>query len=279
MGAVGLIRKGTLVAGRIIDPASPLGGRPTSPGTSAPAAAPRWRARGIRQLALWLLAGYGATAVLGALWRRVAASSTPGPIPSFVAQQLGDELQAARDSATSVVPVTWRPWWTPVPVAGALAATAGRRVMYVGVVPTLLPPPRTAGEPPATEQWSVAFDSVSIREGHSLLTGRRTLLLTGGAHRQRFDVAGADRSVADAMVAALSRWQEAQRLAAEHDRVVREEAAEIARAPVYHRVRRGETLTSVALAYAATVDSLRRINHLTTDRIRAGNVLLIKPQG
>jgi LysM repeat protein len=234
--------------------------------------------RRVRKLAVWLLAAYGAQAVLGEVWGRVATARSPSRMPSFVAQQLSDELRSSRDSATSIVPVMWRPWWTPAPVTGVLATTSSRRVLYIGVVPTLLPPPRVGAEPPATEEWSAAFDSTSLQAGRSLLTGRRTLTLATHDHHVRFDVWAADRSTADTMAAGLARWQDARRLAADHQRVVREEAAELARAPIYHRVARGETLTGVAQRLAVSVDSLRRINHLTTDRIRAGDSLLIKPQ-
>jgi LysM repeat protein len=234
--------------------------------------------RRLSKLAVWLLAAYGAQAGLTELWGRAATAHSPSRMPGFVAQQLSDDLRSGRDSATSIVPVMWRPWWTPVPVAGVLATTSSRRVLYIGVVPTLLPPPRVGTEPPATEEWSTSFDSASLQAGHSLLTGRRTLTLATHDHHVRFDVWAADRTTADTMAAALAHWQDARRLAADHQRIVREEAAELARAPVYHRVARGETLSGVAKQLAVSVDSLRRINHLTTDRIRAGDSLLIKPQ-
>jgi hypothetical protein len=196
-----------------------------------------------------------------------------------VLQQLSDELRATRDSATFVVPVTWRPWWTPVPVAGVVATTVSRRVVYIGTWPTLLGPPRSSAEPAPTEEWSAPFDSTQLDVSRSRFTGRRTLAVVASGHHHRFDVTGLDRPTAETMTAVLGRWQQDRRIAAEHDRIVREEAAELARAPVYHTVRLHESLTSIASHYAMTVDSLARINHLRADRIRAGDVLLIKPEG
>jgi hypothetical protein len=232
-----------------------------------------------RQLILWPLAAYGAVAVTGEVWRRIVASHDPTRMPAVVMQQLSDEMRATRDSAVFVVPVTWRPWWTPVPVAGVIATTVSRRVVYIGTWPTILAPPRAAAEPAPTEEWSVPFDSTAFAVNRSVLTGRRTLAIAARGRRHRFDVAGLDRPAAEAMTTVLVRWQQDRRVAAEHDRIVREEAAELAREPVYHAVRPGESLTSIAAHYAMTVDSLARINHLNSDHIRVGGRLLIKPAG
>jgi LysM repeat protein len=58
---------------------------------------------------------------------------------------------------------------------------------------------------------------------------------------------------------------------------MQEEAAELARAPVYHKIKRGEALSAIAQAYDAPIDSLVRWNALSGLRIRAGDSLLVKP--
>ena len=42
-----------------------------------------------------------------------------------------------------------------------------------------------------------------------------------------------------------------------------------------HTVSRGETLSTIALRYRVDLDTLRQINHLTTDKIRVGQTLII----
>lgn len=44
----------------------------------------------------------------------------------------------------------------------------------------------------------------------------------------------------------------------------------------YHKVRRGETLTSIAAKHGTTVSKLKKLNHLRSDRIRYGQRLRVK---
>jgi membrane-bound lytic murein transglycosylase D len=45
---------------------------------------------------------------------------------------------------------------------------------------------------------------------------------------------------------------------------------------VHHKVRKGETLTSIADAYNTSVSALRRDNHMSNAQLRAGEVLIVK---
>lgn len=45
---------------------------------------------------------------------------------------------------------------------------------------------------------------------------------------------------------------------------------------VKHTVKSGETLSGIALKYGVTVTQIKKLNHLRTDKIRAGQVLIIK---
>ena len=45
----------------------------------------------------------------------------------------------------------------------------------------------------------------------------------------------------------------------------------------YHTVKRGEALSSVAKMYGATSDQVRAWNSLIGDRIRVGQILMVKP--
>jgi membrane-bound lytic murein transglycosylase D len=53
-------------------------------------------------------------------------------------------------------------------------------------------------------------------------------------------------------------------------------AASAANKPVYHKVKRGETLTGIASSYNTTVTALRRDNAKAATNLRAGDVLLIR---
>jgi LysM repeat protein len=46
--------------------------------------------------------------------------------------------------------------------------------------------------------------------------------------------------------------------------------------PLYHKVRNGETLYSIAKAYGLTVDQLKRMNGLRSNNIGVGRLLRVK---
>jgi len=78
-------------------------------------------------------------------------------------------------------------------------------------------------------------------------------------------------------MAGVARWQTAARAAAAKVIEQQEEAAQLARAPVYHRVKHGDALATLATQYRVSVDSLRKWNHLSSNRIRVGESILVRP--
>jgi LysM repeat protein len=225
-------------------------------------------------IALCGLAILGAREAVG--YVLYVAHQAPSGIPPAVATHLADELRATGEQAVYTVPVSRKVWWSPRATAGVLVATE-RRLIYVGLMPELAPPPPTSGEVPPTELYSYWLDSATVTGGRSLLTGLPSVTLRTAGKRQHFAVAARDRLSAEGLVTAVARWQSAEREAAARTLKRQEEAAELARAPVYHRVKRGDALASIAQQYHVPVDSLQRWNALAGPRIRAGDSLLVKP--
>jgi LysM repeat protein len=230
--------------------------------------------RRLGYIVLWGLALLGAREAAGYLW--YVAHQAPNGIPPAVASHLADELRASGEQAVYTVPVSHKVWWSPRATPGVLVAT-NRHLIYVGLVPELAPPPPTSGEMPPTELYSYWLDSATVADSRSLLTGLPSVVLRAGGKRRSFAVAPRDRLQAEGLVTAVDRWQAAERATVARTLRMQEEAAELARAPKYHRVKRGDALASIALEYHVPVDSLVRWNAIAGSRIRTGDSLLVKP--
>ena len=98
-----------------------------------------------------------------------------------------------------------------------------------------------------------------------------------GAEATRFAVRPADAPTRTAVLTTLERRQTELRAEAERERAEQERLEWLARQPIHHTVQPGEAVISIATRYGLTPDSLRALNGLTTDRLRVGQVLLVKP--
>lgn len=175
-------------------------------------------------------------------------------------------------------PALRRPFWRYFhPIAGVLAAT-DRRLIWVGVAPRAIID--WSGEEPTRfeiRDWS--YDSLVVADTRVHLGVSQGLAVRASpeASALRFAVRPVDAPTRESVVAAIDRRQEEMRIAAERERIEQERAAFLARQPVYHTVERGEAVSSIAARYGITPDSLRVLNGLTSDRIRVGQELLVKP--
>ena len=176
--------------------------------------------------------------------------------------------------------VSRRLWWNYYhPIRGVLAAT-DRRLIWVGVVPKGVLE-RDPDEPTAFDVKTWAYDhdadSVSARPVRVFPGATRGIAIAAPANRAAFAVAGREWPRVAQVTGVVERRQAALREQAERERQAQEYAAWLARQPVYHVVRRGEALLTVAARYGLTPDSLRTLNDLPSDRIVAGRRLLVKP--
>jgi len=223
--------------------------------------------------ACWSAVALGALAVAGyALYmpRTGAAAARRA-----ARQELARVLDAGETPEHSAY-ASQRHWWNYFhDTHGVLAATE-RRLIWVGVAPRGLIE-RDAGDPTAFDVKTFAYDSVTAVPARSRLwTGRGIALSTRGA-RELYAVSAREWPNVGRLRAVIERRQAALRAEAERERKAQEYAAWLARQPVYHVVQRGEALSTIAVTYAITPDSLRLINELTGDRIKVGQRLLVKP--
>ena len=231
-------------------------------------------ARRLAKVAFFLLALVGLREVVG--YGLYVVERPPDAPPPAVTQHLRDELRRSGERALYTVPVSRRVWWSPKATPGMLAVT-DRRLIFVGLVPSLLPPPPAEGEAPATELYGFWLDSIVLRESRSAVSGIQSIALRAPRTRERFTILPRDREAAEQLVTGVTRWQTAEREATARQIQQQEEAAELARAPVYHRVKHGDALATLATQYHVSVDSLRKWNHLASNRIRVGDSILVRP--
>ncbi len=155
---------------------------------------------------------------------------------------------------------------------GVLVAT-DRRLLYLAVPPRTMLQPADDGPPELyVERWQydAAFaSSLSESDGGAdrfqLQTPARSVVLRvneedrdAAATIQR--IAVAERQRAEAV---------AEQLRRSNDSPVRPQRY------TTHVVRRGETLTGIAVQYSTSVDVLRQLNRLTGDNVRAGERLRV----
>jgi hypothetical protein len=159
----------------------------------------------------------------------------------------------------------------------ALLASTDRRLLLL----TLTPPD------PLTREAETALPTIRDLPKDTTVrldTGRVMFGLARGVTIRGRDVsdrwAARDHEWARlaAVISDLSSVQRRMREDGEAIRLARLASVERARQPIWHVVRRGEALGSIAEQYGTSPDRLRELNRMSGDRIRAGDSLLIKPR-
>lgn len=164
-----------------------------------------------------------------------------------------------------------------------LLVLTNQRLLYLGLEPRdLLAAPDL---PPTFEERDFPIDTlVHVSSGRTFFGIAKAIVITTPNETLKLGVPtsawpranlmiiamGARRATAVAMAARQQQFRaaaEAQRRAAEVER----------RKPKYYTVRRGDALGSIATIWNTTPDKLRAWNKLPDNRIRVGQVLLVRP--
>jgi hypothetical protein len=209
-----------------------------------------------------------------ALWQRhldpVAARLTLTRELSTYALEPGETVRASAF-------LYWRSPLSYFRSTHALIAATDRRLLLLTHTP---PDPLTreaeASLPTIRDQpkdTTVQFDTGRVMFGVS-----RGITVRARDVRERWAAREEQWSQVRAVHADLSTLQGVIREDAEAIRLARLAALERARHPIWHVVRRGEALGSIATRYGTTPERLRELNAMSTDRIRAGDSLVIKPR-
>lgn len=240
-------------------------------------AAPARRRR--RPLVRVLIALTSSSALFGVAALVAAAAIVPPVGARRVARTAAQrEVDAQLTAGEHIVASTFasqRRWTDMWRVSYGVVVATDQRVLYVGAPPTPLLSPREDG-PEELLVESYPYDAAFTLEPRSYWRGfwRGLDLRTPGAHVS--------------FLIDDDTWSEAQRVAtssanARREVTRRDQAFDASnRAPpppadeyVTHLVRRGETLTGLAVRYRTSPDVLRQLNQLSSDNIKGGQRLRV----
>ena len=206
----------------------------------------------------------------------------PRDARAIVRRELETNVLARGERVVRTVPVYRRASVDYYRQTRGLLVLTDRRLLYLGA------PPRditgAADGPPTFDQREFRIDTAVTVDGSFTLLGFSRALV--------IDAPGGDVKVGVRSDA----WPEAQALRKEWEnrhrqlaaigawgKRVREARAELEREleayrrqPVYHVVRAGDAISSIASWYEVPVDSIARLNGIVNNRIRIGQRLLIR---
>ncbi|HXT18332.1 MAG TPA: LysM peptidoglycan-binding domain-containing protein [Gemmatimonadaceae bacterium] len=164
-----------------------------------------------------------------------------------------------------------------------LLVLTNKRLLYLGLEPRdLLAAPDL---PPTFEERDFSLDTtVHVSSGRTFFGLAKAVVIKTPTEELRLGVPSGAWPRADILIIAMdARHDKAVANAAQQRQFLAKAEAERKAAEVerrkakYYTVRRGDALGSIATIWNTTPDKLRNWNHLPDNRIRVGEVLLVKP--
>jgi LysM repeat protein len=260
-------------------------------GTGRPTGRSRWSGgmrattpRGLRRvrpspLAYLLLLVVGLPLAVVAIALLVHISTTePRDTRNRVMREARAGVLDADEPVLAIVPVYQRPAGDYFRATRGVLLLTDRRLVHVGLLPRDIFV--TDAEPDAFVRRTFPIDTTApISAGRGFLGVDRAIVVEAPAGRVSLAVADEHWEEARRVLGAVEHRQASERAIAKRRETVALAMAAAARLPVHHTVRRGEALSTIARRYGRTVEELQAMNSLDGARIRAGQVLVVKPSG
>ncbi|HEY4139541.1 MAG TPA: LysM peptidoglycan-binding domain-containing protein [Casimicrobiaceae bacterium] len=164
-----------------------------------------------------------------------------------------------------------------------LLVLTNKRLLYLGLEPRdLLAAPDL---PPTFEERDFPLDTtVTVSAGRTFFGVARAVVITTPDGKLRLGVPSGSWPQADILIVGMDvRHQRAVAQSVEQREFMakaeaQRKAAEVERRkPKYYTVRRGDAISSIATIWNTTPDQLRDWNKLPDNRIRVGQVLMVRP--
>lgn len=160
---------------------------------------------------------------------------------------------------------------------GVLAAT-DERLIFIGVAPK--DNLESADTPPAIIVQEFTNDTLlEVNPGRVFFLSASGVKVKRGSREATFAATASRRHALDSLASYVLGSHNAQRELAAREARLRAKAREIANAPLYYVVRRGDAISTIANTFGTTVEQLQAWNRLDGPRIRIGDRLVVKPPG
>ena len=161
---------------------------------------------------------------------------------------------------------------------GLLVAT-NYRVIFIGIAPS--DKLENEDSPQTILQYEFPNDTLlSMRKTRLyFLTARGVRVSHENGAAQAFAATHGDEDALDSLIDYVNRKLDAQRVEAIRERRIRAAVAKLINEPIYYVVRRGDAISSIATRFDTTPEYLKKWNNLTSDRVRIGDRMIVKPQG
>ncbi|HJU89870.1 MAG TPA: hypothetical protein VJ672_10785, partial [Gemmatimonadaceae bacterium] len=181
-----------------------------------------------------VLIGITAVFVLGiALY---AGPTDPASARAAASRELRMRALEEGERIEHVLPVYRRSVWDYFRATHGLLVATDRRILFIGLPPTIRAGAVTEGEPPLIEEVAFSYGDVSATVGRVFLGQSQGIVLRTPEAHERFGIESARRGDADSLVRIIRHHHEEQRRAAEREQAMRDEMARRARAPICHVV-------------------------------------------
>ncbi len=268
-------------------------GSPLPAGRKHETAAPAWKRTGRRSrrrraamspYTWYAIAGVGVLILVFSIHFIYSTATSDPPVPrQMAARELRLNTLARGERVLHQVPVFQRPAVDYLRATRGLLVLTDRRLLFLGVEPPDLA--AAPDEPPTFTERDFPLDTiVHVTAGRTFFGFARAVVIATPQQTFRLGVPSRVWPAADRLLTAIAARTAKERARAERqnaltanvDAAIRA-TEEIARRPRLYTVRRGDALSSIAKRWNTTPERLQLWNHLTTNRIRVGQSLIVKP--
>jgi hypothetical protein len=159
---------------------------------------------------------------------------------------------------------------------GVLYATS-ERIVFIGIAPT--DQLENGDAPPVLITEEYPNDTLLSMQHRRLflLTAEGVVVQHPGLPRGLYGSNSGEGKSLDGLIDYVNAQHREQRAAAARERTLRESVTAMIKEPLYYTVKRGDALSLIATKFGATPDQIKAWNQLTSDRVRIGERLLVKP--